>query len=172
VPHRPFGPFKGYGSPGAPLPVPAPGFGFRFGFGFGFGIGAAAKYLNLSPAQLFQQLSSGKSLAQIAAAKGKTSAGLEQAMTAEVKKALDAAVKAKAITSARENQILNNYSARLKQEIAQKGLAGPRRGFFRGQGGRGWGPGSQAPAIPAPPKNAPAPHGGAFPVPAPASPVA
>ena len=69
----------------------------------GFGLGAAASYLGLSDTQLFQQLQSGKSLAQIATSKGKTVAGLEQAMTAPIKKALDAAVARKAITAAKEN---------------------------------------------------------------------
>jgi hypothetical protein len=156
------GPPRGYAGPGGP--GPGPGFGFGFGFGGGPGLVAAAKYLGLSDMQLFQQLSAGKSLAQIAAANGKTVAGLEQAMTAQVKKALDAAVGAKAITGARESQILDGYSARLKQEISEKGLHNARRPFFRE---RPYGGGPGLPAIPVPP-NMPAPHGGAFPVPPPA----
>ena len=117
------------------------------GFGFGgFGLGDAASYLGLTNTQLFQQLQGGKSLAQIAAAKGKTVAGLEQAMTAPIKKALDAAVARKAITATKEEQILSRYSANLSQRINQKGLAAPKaalRGFFRGGGGPGrpYGPG-------------------------------
>ena len=167
-PLRPFGGPKGFGGPG--------GFSGPGGFGFGGpGLIAAAKYLGLSNAKLFQQLSTGKSLAQIATASGKTAAGLEQAMTAQVKKALDAAVKAKAITAARESQILSSYSTRLKREINSKGLQSTRRPFFRGRpyggGGPGWpggGSGSRPPAVPTPPKNTP--HGGAFPV-APAAPT-
>jgi hypothetical protein len=159
-----FGPPRGYAAPGAP----APGFGLGFGFGGGPGLVAAAKYLGLSDMQLFRQLNAGKSLAQIAAANGKTVAGLEQAMTAQVKTALDAAVRAKAITAARASQILGSYSARLKQEINEKGLRTARRGFFRGPRGPGRSPhGPVPPAIPVPP-NTPAPHGGAFPVPPPA----
>jgi hypothetical protein len=135
---RPFarprgGPFGGGSGPG-PLGFPGPG----------LGLGAAASYLGLTNAQLFQQLQSGKSLAQIATAKGKTVGGLEQAMTAPVKKALNAAVASKGITAAREKQILSRYSAGLSQRINQKGLGGPQRGFFRGGGGgggRGAGPG-------------------------------
>jgi hypothetical protein len=160
-------------------PLPGPGgapfggpFGFRargfgFGFGFGFGLDSAATYLGLTNAQLIQQLESGKSLAQIATAKGKTVGGLEQAMTAPVKKALDAAVSRKAITAAREKQILSNYASSLSQRINQKGVPAPRmplRGFFRGgpagpggpggagPGGAGpggsWGPPGAAPAKP------------------------
>ena len=173
-----FGPPRAFGGPGPGPGVPAPGAGPggapRFGFGLGFGFGggpgivAAAKYLGLSDTKLFQQLSAGKSLADVAAANGKTVAGLEQAMTAQIKKDLDAAVRAKAITAARESQILSNYSTRLKQEITQKGLQRPRRPFFRGRPYGGGGPGLGQ-AIPAPP-NMPAPHGGAFPV-APSAPT-
>ena len=124
-------------------------------FGFpGFGLGDAASYLGLTNMQLFQQLQGGKSLAQIAAAKGKTVAGLEQAMTAPLKKALDAAVARKAITAANENQILSRYSARLTQRINQKGLAAPnlKRGFFRGGPGRAYGPPFVPPSGSAPSK--------------------
>jgi hypothetical protein len=133
----------------APRPFPAtpgsPGRGFGagpLGFPGVLGLGAAASYLGLSNTQLSQQLQSGKSLAQIATAKGKTVAGLEQAMTAPIKKALDAAVARKAITPANEKQILSRFSAGLSQRIDRKGLAAPsfRRGFFRGAPGRPYGP--------------------------------
>jgi hypothetical protein len=141
--------------PGAPRGFLAPGPRFRAGglpFAFpGFGLGAAASYLGLTPTQLFQQLQSGKSLAQIATSKGKTVAGLEQAMTAPVKKALDAAVAGKAITAAKEKQMLSRFSATLSQRINQKGLPAPKalRGFFRGGSGQPYGPGNP-------------PHGPAF----------
>jgi hypothetical protein len=131
---------------------PPGGFGARpFGFGFpGFGLAGATSYLGLTSAQLIQQLQSGKSLAQIATSKGKTAAGLEQAMMAPIKKALDAAVARKAITSAKENQILNRLSADVSQRINQKGLATPKlvRPLFRGGPGRygGW-PGPYGPAF-------------------------
>ncbi len=128
LPQGPFGP--------GPRPGPL-GFG-----GAGLGLGAAASYLGVTNAQLFGQLQSGKSLAQIATAKGKTVAGLEQAMTAPVKKALDAAVAKKAITAAREKQILSRYTSSLSARINSKGLAVPQRGFFRGGGG---GPGGGGP---------------------------
>ena len=126
------------GPPGGAFKAGPPALGFP-----AFGLGAAASYLGLSTPQLFQQLNSGKSLAQIATAKGKTVAGLEQAMTTPIKKALDAAVSAKAITAAREEQILSRYAARLSQRINEKGLPAPRalRGMFRaGPGGPYGGP--------------------------------
>jgi hypothetical protein len=136
------------GGPGGAFGFGPRGFGLGLG---GFGLGTAASYLGLTSPRLFQQLQSGKSLAQIAAAKGKTVAGLEQAMTAPVKKALDAAVARKAITAAKEKQILSRYSANLSQRINQKGLAAPKaalRGFFRGGGGPGhpYGPGLYPPS--------------------------
>jgi hypothetical protein len=142
-----------------------------FAFGFpGFGLGAAASYLGLSGTQLFQQLQSGKSLAQIATANGKSVAGLEQAMTAPIKKALDAAVSAKVITAAKENQLLSRYTARLSRRINEKGLPSlsPRREFFRGGPDGPYGPLFAPPpgtgrGVPTPPK-APA-QPGALPMP-------
>jgi len=169
-------PGRAFGHGFGPGPGPGPGFGPGFGFGFGFGdLNAAASYLGLSNAQLIQHLQSGKSLAEIATSKGKTAAGLEQAMTAPIKKALDAAVARKAITAAKEQQILSRLSSTLSQRINQKGLATPAqgalRGLFRGRGPNGTrppgkpygppfgmspGPGT-APATPTTPKNAPKP---------------
>jgi len=122
---RPFPKFRG--AFGAPVPFAFPA----------FGLGAAASYLGLSNAQLFQQLQSGKSLAEIASSKGKTAAGLEQAMTAKIKKALDAAVARKAITAAKEKQILDRFSSVLSERINQKGLSTPKPLFRvpRGAGG-------------------------------------
>jgi hypothetical protein len=175
-------------TPGLEIPRGFPGLrgafpGGAFAFGLrGFGIGAAASYLGMSGAQLFQQLNSGKSLAQIATAKGKTVAGLEQAMTAPIKKALDTAVSAKAITAAREKQILDRFSTRLSNEVNEKGLHMAQRPFFRRGLGRPFGPAfippsgtpqtapapatAPGPAVPAPPANAPG-----APAPGPAVPV-
>ena len=73
--------------------------------------------------------SSGKSLAQIATARGKTVSGLEQAMTATMKARLDKLVANKVITSAQEKQILSRWSARLSAQVNQKGLPFAHRGF-------------------------------------------
>ncbi len=118
----------------------------------------AASYLGISDAKLFQELSSGKSLAQIATARGKTVSGLEQAMTATMKARLDKLVANKVITSAQEKQLLSRWSARLSAQVNQKGLPFAHRGFrFRN---------GVPPVLPTPPK-VPAP-GAAVPLPYPA----
>jgi hypothetical protein len=108
------------------------GFGGRFiipPFG-GFGdMPAAASYLGLTDAQLFQQLKSGKSLAQIATAKGKTASGLEQAMTKAMKTRLDRLVANKTITSAQEQKILSRFSAIVSTVVNQKGEPFPHPGL-------------------------------------------
>lgn len=175
----PFGPF-GLGPrafravPGGPPGFPGPG---RFG-GLGLMVGpgavpAAASYLGMTSEQLIQQLASGKSLAQIAASKGKSASGLEQAITTALKTKLDKLVAAKMITSAQETQILNRLNARLSAEINRKGLPfrqvlPPRPGFWKG-GSLPAPPNYQVPApqkMPAPPSNAPAPVHPALPAPA------
>ena len=88
--------------------------GFRVGvppvFGGPFGPGgmfqAAATYLGLTQQALFAQMRSGKTLAQVATANGKSVSGLEDAMVASVQTKLDAGVKAGKLTSKQEQDIL------------------------------------------------------------------
>ena len=131
VPFGLFGPGPGSG----PGPGPGPGFGpgrgglmpgIARGFAGPGGLQSAASYLGLTDPQLFQQLSGGKSLAQIAAAKGKAVSGLEQAMTSAMKSRLDKLVAAKVLTKAQEQKVLSRFSSSLAQQINRKGLAGPR----------------------------------------------
>jgi hypothetical protein len=93
-------------------------------------LAGAASYLGLTGPQLFKDLASGKTLAQIATARGKTVAGLKAAMYASIKARLDKAVGAKAITSARERQLLSRFSDAIGREITQsfKRPAFPRAG--------------------------------------------
>src|SRR6478609_8158764 len=79
-----------FGGPGL-----GPGFHHHGPFG---GLDAAATYLGLTDAQLRTQLESGKSLADVAKAQGKTVDGLVQAMVDAAKKKLDAAVAAGRLT--------------------------------------------------------------------------
>jgi transposase-like protein len=133
-------------------PTLTPGIGptFKFGFGLGRGAGplafgrqsaAIASYLGITATELRTELQSGKTLAQIATAHGKTAAGLVDAMVAKTKETLDAAVKAGKLTAAQEQQILSNLKpmlTRLVDGTAPALRGGLGRGFrfgFRGPGG-------------------------------------
>lgn len=92
-------------------------------------LAAAASYLGLTAQQLVKELGGGKSLAQIATQRGKTTAGLKQAMIAGIKARLDQAVAAKMLTSAQEQKLLSRLSTRVDSLINRAGLrpfAAPR----------------------------------------------
>jgi hypothetical protein len=111
-------------------------------------LAAAAKYLGLTDDQLFTQLRSGKTLAELATAHGKSVPGLEQAITAAAKAELDKAVANKRITSAQEQEALSRLAARIKNVVNGTGPRfGPRSWFGHRQGagqapGRAPSPGS------------------------------
>jgi len=97
--------------------------GLGMGLGFGhrgggpgihrFGhLDAAATYLGLTEAELRAQLADGKTLAQVAKAKGKPVDGLVAVLVADAKKQLDAAVKAGRITQKQADAILENAKQR------------------------------------------------------------
>jgi polyhydroxyalkanoate synthesis regulator phasin len=130
-----FGRF-GFGGPG----------GMRFGFGFDFGgpglmagVSDVATYLGLKPAELATQLRSGKSLADIATAQGKTVDGLKTAITDAATKQLDAAVTAGKLSKEQETKLLADLSSHLDDLVngVHKGIGGPgemRHGFGFGFG--------------------------------------
>jgi hypothetical protein len=72
------------------------------------GAAAIASYLGLTASELQSDLQSGKTLAQLAAAQGKTVSGLEAVMVADAKSHLDSDVSAGRITSAQEQTMLSN----------------------------------------------------------------
>lgn len=72
--------------------------------------GAAAKYLGLSPRELRAELREGRSLAEIAAAQGKTVEGLVDAMLAHAKARLDKAVESGRLTRDRADRVLGRLS--------------------------------------------------------------
>jgi hypothetical protein len=113
---------------------------FRLGFGFGFGghrfwhrggmfgagrpgdmFGAGfrtiASYLGITQAQLQTALASGKSLAQVAQAHGKTADGLVAALVATTKTRLDKAVAAKHLTAPQEKAILARMQDFIKSAV-------------------------------------------------------
>lgn len=121
--------------------VPFFGGGGHHGRGFGHGGGpdsldAAAKYLGLTEAELHTQLESGKTLAEIAKAQGKTVDGLEKALTSAAKTKFDAAVKAGKITQAQADDMLKRMTDRLDDLVNGKMPArGDGDGGHHGFGG-------------------------------------
>ena len=119
---------------------PAFGPGFGAPHAFFHGLDAAASYLGLSEEQLHNRLESGKTLAQIAKAEGKSVDGLKQAMLADAKSQLDAAVKAGRLSKADEQRILKGFEARvdelvngrLRMRFREHRGFGFRGGFDRG----------------------------------------
>jgi hypothetical protein len=94
-------------------------------------LSAAADYLGLSVPELLEQLTSGKSLADVARAEDKSVDGLEEAMVADAKKRLDQAV---------EEGMLTEAQAKEKLEAKIDGVVNgkfPDRGerHFRWRGG-------------------------------------
>jgi hypothetical protein len=149
----PIGPFGGPDrGPGGP-----PGFergGRHHGGPIFGGIAAAAKFLDLTDAQLRDQLASGKSLADIAKDKGKPVGDLKAAIRTGVKSKLDDAVTAKQLTQTQEDEILKELDDHLDDLV--NGKPGTlRKGPGRHEGFHGFGgpppagnvPGSAPPAV-------------------------
>jgi uncharacterized coiled-coil protein SlyX len=88
-------------------------------------LGAAATYLGVTPAELHTALRSGKSLAEIAADKGKTVEGLVAALLAEPEKRLDAAVAANRLTQAKADELLAKLTERVTAMVNRKPKAKP-----------------------------------------------
>jgi hypothetical protein len=92
----------GFAHPGG-----GPGIIHRFGH-----LDAAASYLGMTEAELRTQLAGGKTLAEVAKAKGKSVDGLVSALVADEKKELDAAVAAGRLTQKQEDMILESAEQR------------------------------------------------------------
>jgi hypothetical protein len=82
--------------------------------------GAVGRYLGATPAKLVSQLRSGKSLAQIASADGKSVSGLEAALAAQRKGLLDRLLKAGQITQAQETKLLARFEKRLSKLVSRR----------------------------------------------------
>ena len=110
-----------------------PLFGGRGHHGHGFGLhgpelfGAAATFLGVTEAELRTQLEAGKSLADVAAAEGKSVAGLKAALVDAVEGKLDEAVEAGRLTDAQRDEALDRFKERLDDFVAREGV-GPRGG--------------------------------------------
>ena len=101
-------------------PLVFPGFGLHFHH-HGFpGLAAAASYLGLTHAQLDLKLQSGKSLAGIAQAEGKSVDGLVAALKDDVKSKLDGAVAAGRMSRSDEQRALADIEQRLRNFVQLK----------------------------------------------------
>lgn len=122
--------------------TPAPFWGKGWGRGFGFGcwggnwtvFDAVAEALNLTPTQLFEQLHSGKTLAEIAEAQGVDISKVQEAAQAAQVQAMKDAIN-KAVEEGRISQDEANWLL----EGLEKGYLPGRwgHGFGRGMGGLG-----------------------------------
>jgi hypothetical protein len=94
--------------------------GLRGGHGYGhehYGVDEAAAYLGLSEDALRTQLESGKTLAQVAQAQGKSVSGLIDALVAEEKHELAEAVTAGRLTQAQADARLTDLEARITDKV-------------------------------------------------------
>jgi hypothetical protein len=110
---------------GVPFPGPG-GPGVRH-FGGGplmVGIDAAAKYLDLTDAQLRGKLESGKSLAQVARDRHKSVDALKAAIKKAARGRLDKAVDDKRITKSQEQRVLGRLDTHIDRIVD---LSGPRK---------------------------------------------
>jgi polyhydroxyalkanoate synthesis regulator phasin len=107
--------------------------GFRGDHGpFGHDLDAAATYVGLTEEQLRTQLASGKTLADIAKAQGKSVDGLVDTLVAEFKQHLDAAVAAGRLTQSQADQVLTDVRQRITDRVNGKApeYDGARPQFF------------------------------------------
>jgi hypothetical protein len=112
---------------------PAFGPGFGAPHPFFHGLDAATTYLGLTEAQLENRVNSGKTLAQIAKAEGKSVDGLKAAMLKDAQAKLDEAVKAGRLSKAEEQQALEGLEQRIDALVN-----GQLRLRFRDHGGSGF----------------------------------
>jgi len=111
---------------------PHRGFGH---FGFIGRLESAAGYVGITEAQLRTELESGKSLAQVAKAHGKSVDGLIDALVAAAKDKLDNAVSAGHLTKAQETEMLSVLKDRITSAVNNTGGLGephfrhPESGF-------------------------------------------
>jgi hypothetical protein len=132
----------GFGS-GSAAPLGLMPFGLLFAFGPAAragGVSAVTGYLGVTRKQLLSDLASGKSLAQIATAHGKTVSGLEGVITDQLRTRLDKAVANKHLTGAQEQKLLSSMTkaldAIITRPLPKLPMALPFRGALRMH--RGW----------------------------------
>jgi hypothetical protein len=143
------GPF-GFGRRGAgPLGLGAFGGGAAGGGAFG----AAAGYLGVTTSQLLSELRDGKSLAQIAAAHGKSTSGLSAAITAAISKRINSLPH---LTASQKQRLISRLRSGVAGIVNQSGgHLHMRFRFARPRGPRLVPPAGGSFAQPSPPSGAP-----------------
>ena len=124
------------------LPLGLGGLGHHGPFGHLLELDAAANYLGLSESQLRDELSGGKTLAQVARDHGKSVDGLIGAMVDEAKSHLDDAVADGRITQSQADSILADLQQRITDRVNNGTFRGFGPGFRRFGGERFRGPGA------------------------------
>lgn len=81
------------------------------------GLGAVAKYLGVTPQALRSELRSGKSLAEIATAQGKSVDGLVDAIVAHARARLDKAVEKGRLTRQRADELLSRLTDAVEKAV-------------------------------------------------------
>lgn len=87
----------------------------------------AADYVGLTPRDLLHELRAGRSLAQVAEARGKTRNGLKAALLAAVEARLDRAVASGRVTAAQHAQLLPRAEQRIARLVDRTNLRAGRR---------------------------------------------
>jgi len=110
-------------------------FGFGFHREFGRALDSAASYLGVTADALRTELENGKTLAQVAKERGKSVDGLVDALTADAKSKLDAAVADGRLTRTQADDFL----ARVKENVRDgvNGTGPAHDSWFRFRGGHG-----------------------------------
>jgi uncharacterized protein (DUF433 family) len=129
---------------------PQRGFGFRGGFG----LDAAAKAIGVSTDDLLAQLKNGKTIADVAKAKGVSAQKVIDAMVAAAKTEFDAQVKAGRLSAAQAARLEANLTSMITDQVngrfVHPGRPGGLDGVGGGRGGYGGpfgtGPGSSGSA--------------------------
>ena len=112
-----------------PLVGVGPGGRGHHGHGGPVSLDAAADFLGLTEAELRTKLEVGDTLAEIAAAEGKTKAGLVAALVTAAKERLETAVAEGRITAAQRTELLSGLQARVEDAVeGELGFRGPHPG--------------------------------------------
>jgi hypothetical protein len=123
---------RGPGGPGGGGPG-GPGGPLGFGFGSGKSLTVAATYLGVSDDALRKDLENGQSLADVAKAQSKDTAGLKAAMNTAITTELDQQVKDNKLTADQEKQFESNLDQRLDDLISNTRPKGGPQGFSFGR---------------------------------------